>query len=373
MGPPADRAPRSSSTSTRGRTRAGSRGRGGSGVGSSRSASRSASPSSSPSGSTAGPRGVTTSNNYAIFYSHSDSEDETPRRGGTTDNSSSKDRSGQVAIAADHQDGTGAALAAVTRRDETIDLSGDNHPSPSIGNGPTLPPNTLRAGQLSPQAHCASCFLTSSAQLSQLTTARRRICCGSVMDVCNSCIDGRLWPNCTFCGEADSRPGLTRGGWLEGQEPVPPEPTLTVGESYIWGMIRCRPCGRTHQDHASEAFVLSCCLEGWDSTTTLPDCLLTECHPIGARTFCTQCITKNSQCGFCHISDNPPMPIPLSTLFGKQNTRNSEDERKHTPDSDENADSDHSQEETIDAGVEEVAATVSDNTVVPTKKTGQPC
>jgi hypothetical protein len=113
-------------------------------------------------------------------------------------------------------------------------------------------------------------------------------------------------------------------------------------------------------------------LEDWD-TTTLSVCLLTECHPIGARTFCSECITKNSQCGFCHISENSPMPIPLSSLFGKQNTRIEEDEQKHTPDSEGEADSDHSQEETINGDVEEVGPTVSDQTVVPTKKTDRPC
>jgi hypothetical protein len=245
MPPPSNRPPRSSGTSARGGSRAGSRSRGGSGMGSSRASSRTTSPSSSPRNSTAGASGITTSNNFAIFSSQSDSGDETPRRGGTTDTSSSRDKSGQVAIAASQQEGTGSAPDTVTCRDETIDLSGDDQPSPSIGDGYTLPPNTLRVGRVSPQAHCSSCFLTSSAQLSQLTTGRRRNCCGNVIEVCNSCLDGRLWPNCTDCGKADSRPGLIRGGWLEGQEPVPPEPTLTVGESYIWGMIRCRPCGRT--------------------------------------------------------------------------------------------------------------------------------
>jgi hypothetical protein len=67
------------------------------------------------------------------------------------------------------------------------------------------------------------------------------------------------------------------------------------------------------------------------------------------------------------------MPIPLSSLFGKQNTRIADDERKHTPDSDGDADSDHSQEETIDGDVEDVGPTVSDKTVVPTKKTDRPC
>jgi hypothetical protein len=372
MPPPSNRTPRSTGTSARGGSRAGSRSRGGSGKGSSRASSRTTSPSNNSRNSAAGANTIPTSNNFAIFSTQSDSGDDTPRRGDTTDVNSNRDMSGQVAITASQQKGTGSTQDAASRRDEIIDLSGESQQSPSIGEGFVLPPNTLRAGRVSPQAHCASCFLTSSAQLSQLTTGRRRICCGNVIEVCNSCLDARLWPHCTDCGKADSRPGLTRGGWLEGQAPVPPEPTLTVGESYIWGMIRCRPCGRTYQDHTSESFVLSCCLEDWDSAT-LHECVLSDCHPIMARTFCSECIQKNSQCGFCLISENPPTPISLLSLFGKQNTRNSDDERKHTSNSDGDADSDHSHEETPDGGADNETSTLSDKTVVSTKDNNRSC
>jgi hypothetical protein len=153
---------------------------------------------------------------------------------------------------------------------------------------------------------------------------------------------------------------------------MPLEPSLSVEEAYTWGQIRCRPCGRTPQDHASEAFVLSCCLVGWDSTK-LSDCLLSECHPIKARSFCNNCITKVSQCGFCHASENPPMPIPLSSLFEKHNTRNSDEEPKHAEDSDGGADSDHTPEETIGTEEDDATATVIDTTVVTTTRTEQPC